>query len=131
MQYTDFCRLKSAQTAGSNGTYVVWQLCGNPKGRWFLLGQSVLYCIQPGGKTRLKAGDIDKANAISPVVMDLTGSCAKKISLKIMTLNNSFQKSNDCLGNPVGIGIAVTWSVLDTAKAVFAVDNYVNGIGRR
>ena len=41
-----------------------------------------------------------------------------------MTLNNSRQKINDCLGNPVEIGIAVTWRVVDTAKAVFNVDNY-------
>ena len=47
-----------------------------------------------------------------------------KISLKIMTLNNNKQKINDCLGNPVEIGIAVTWRVVDTAKAVFNVDNY-------
>ncbi|MCF0122992.1 MAG: SPFH domain-containing protein, partial [Ruminiclostridium sp.] len=48
----------------------------------------------------------------------------KKLSLKIMTLNNSRQKINDCLGNPVEIGIAVTWRVVDTAKAVFDVDNF-------
>ena len=48
----------------------------------------------------------------------------KKISLKIMTLNNNRQKINDCLGNPVEIGIAVTWKVVDTAKAAFCVDNY-------
>ena len=48
----------------------------------------------------------------------------KNISLKVMTLNNSRQKINDCLGNPVEIGIAVTWRVVDTAKAVFNVDNY-------
>ena len=48
----------------------------------------------------------------------------KKISLKIMTLNNNRQKINDCLGNPVEIGIAVMWRVTDTAKAVFHVDNY-------
>lgn len=48
----------------------------------------------------------------------------KKISLKIMTLSNSRQKINDCLGNPVEIGIAVMWRVTDTAKAVFNVDNY-------
>ena len=48
----------------------------------------------------------------------------KKISLKVMTLNNSRQKINDCLGNPVEIGIAVMWKVTDTAKAVFNVDNY-------
>lgn len=49
---------------------------------------------------------------------------SKKISLKIMTLNNNRQKINDCLGNPVEIGIAVMWKVNDTAKAVFNVDNY-------
>ena len=48
----------------------------------------------------------------------------KKISLKLMTLNNNRQKINDCLGNPVEIGIAVTWKVVDTAKAAFCVDNY-------
>ena len=49
---------------------------------------------------------------------------SKKISLKVMTLNNAKQKINDCLGNPVEIGIAVTWRITDTAKAVFNVDNY-------
>ena len=33
-------------------------------------------------------------------------------------------RSNDCLGNPIEIGIAVTWKIVDTAKAVFDVDNY-------
>ena len=41
-----------------------------------------------------------------------------------MTLNNNKQKINDCLGNPVEIGIAVIWCIKDTAKAVFHVDNY-------
>ena len=41
-----------------------------------------------------------------------------------MTLNNARQKINDCLGNPVEIGIAVMWKVTDTAKAAFNVDNY-------
>ena len=52
------------------------------------------------------------------------GGSNRRISLKIMTLNNNRQKINDCLGNPVEIGIAVTWRVVDTAKAVFNVDNY-------
>ncbi len=47
-----------------------------------------------------------------------------RMSLKIMTLNNNKQKINDCLGNPVEIGIAVMWRVVDTAKAAFNVDNY-------
>lgn len=48
----------------------------------------------------------------------------KKISLKAMTLNNDKQKINDLLGNPVIIGIVVIWRVVNTAKAVFNVDNY-------
>jgi regulator of protease activity HflC (stomatin/prohibitin superfamily) len=48
----------------------------------------------------------------------------KVISLKAMTLNNNKQKVNDELGNPVEIGIVVIWRVVNTAKAVFNVDNY-------
>ncbi|MDP4109775.1 MAG: SPFH domain-containing protein, partial [Bacillota bacterium] len=49
---------------------------------------------------------------------------SKKISLKSMTLNNEKQKINDQLGNPIIIGIVVIWRVVNTAKAVFNVDNY-------
>jgi len=48
----------------------------------------------------------------------------KKISLKSMTLHNEKQKVNDELGNPIIIGIVVIWKVVNTAKAVFNVDNY-------
>ena len=48
----------------------------------------------------------------------------KRLSLKAMTLNNDKQKINDQLGNPIIIGIVVIWRVVNTAKAVFNVDNY-------
>ncbi|HHW21587.1 MAG TPA: SPFH domain-containing protein [Clostridiaceae bacterium] len=48
----------------------------------------------------------------------------KTISLKAMTLNNNKQKINDALGNPVEVGVVVIWRVVNTAKAVFNVDNY-------
>ena len=48
----------------------------------------------------------------------------KKISLKAMTLSNEKQKINDAMGNPIIIGIVVIWRVINTAKAVFSVDNY-------
>ncbi|MDR1000525.1 MAG: SPFH domain-containing protein [Clostridiales bacterium] len=51
---------------------------------------------------------------------------SKKISLKSMTLNNDKQKINDLLGTPVIIGIVVIWRVVDTAKAVFNVENYAD-----
>jgi regulator of protease activity HflC (stomatin/prohibitin superfamily) len=50
---------------------------------------------------------------------------SKKISLKATTLNNDKQKINDQLGNPIIIGIVVIWRVVNTAKAVFNVDNYM------
>jgi regulator of protease activity HflC (stomatin/prohibitin superfamily) len=49
---------------------------------------------------------------------------SNKLSLKILTLNNNRQKINDRLGTPVEIGMAVTWCIDDTAKAVFNVQNY-------
>ncbi len=49
----------------------------------------------------------------------------RNISLKAITLNNDKQKVNDALGNPIIIGVVVVWRVIDTAKAVFNVENYV------
>ena len=79
--------------------------------------------VNPAWRTRLRqSGDSVHKD---PVQMAAdTASASKKISLKIMTLDNNRQKINDCLGNPVEIGIAVTWKIQDTAKAVFHVDNY-------
>lgn len=53
-----------------------------------------------------------------------TGNAAKKISTKTNTLNNRKQKVNDALGNPVIIGAAVIWRVVNPTKAVFNVENY-------
>ncbi len=86
--------------------------------------------VNPAAKTRLnQSGDVNggsgKPMMFSYGQASISGDAlSKKISLKIMTLNNSRQKINDCLGNPVEIGIAVMWRVVDTAKAVFNVDNY-------
>lgn len=48
----------------------------------------------------------------------------KKISTKTITLNNRKQKVNDALGNPIIIGTAVIWKVINPTKAVFNVDDY-------
>lgn len=50
----------------------------------------------------------------------------KKVSLRMMTLDNKKQKVNDLLGNPVEIGAAVIWRVVDPTKAVINVENYKN-----
>ena len=52
----------------------------------------------------------------------------RKISLKAMTLNNEKQKVNDEEGNPIEIGVVVIWRVVNTARAVFHVENYATYI---
>ena len=52
----------------------------------------------------------------------------RKISLKAMTLNNEKQKVNDEEGNPIEIGVVVIWRVVNTARAVFHVENYATFI---
>lgn len=56
---------------------------------------------------------------------EIAAKTNKKISLKTMTLNNEKQKINDEMGNPIEIGIVVIWRVVNTAKAVFNVENYM------
>ena len=101
---------------------------GTIKGDGFYAINPFCVSVNPAANTELnQSGDVKK----TPVVVSTSSgtttsvqSVSKKISLKIMTLNNNRQKINDCLGNPVEIGIAVTWRIVDTAKAVFNVDNY-------
>ena len=67
------------------------------------------------------------SSAFNPASGALAG-LGKKISLKAMTLNNEKQKVNDEEGNPIEIGVVVIWKVVNTARAVFDVDNYVSYI---
>lgn len=48
----------------------------------------------------------------------------RKISTKVMTLDNNKQKVNDQLGNPIIVGTVVIWQVSDPTQAVFSVENY-------
>ena len=101
---------------------------GTLKGEGFYFVNPFCTAVNPASKTKLnQSGDVN-TRALLPAAKANSAEAAelanKKISLKIMTLNNNRQKINDCLGNPVEIGIAVMWKVVDTAKAVFNVDNY-------
>ncbi len=100
---------------------------GTLKGEGFYYVNPFCAAINPAAATKLsQSGDVSdgilSAGGTNINVNQLAVS--KKLSLKVMTLSNSRQKINDCLGNPIEIGIAVTWKIVDTAKAVFNVDNY-------
>ena len=55
----------------------------------------------------------------------VAGVTKKKISTKVITLNNEKQKVNDALGNPIIIGAVVICKIIDPTKAVLNVDNYM------
>ena len=107
---------------------------GTLKGDGFYWVNPFCAAFNPAASTKLRqSGDVrgdDTAvkfgtgTGADTVNVNISGMADKRISLKMMTLNNNKQKINDCLGNPIEIGIAVIWKVVDTAKAVFDVDNY-------
>lgn len=116
---------------------LVLTLFGNYKGTLrepgFYFVNPFCTALNPAATTKLaQSGDIQGSRGQASLLSIASSNANtasleignKKISLKAMTLNNGRQKINDCLGNPVEIGIAVIWRVTDTAKAVFNVDNY-------
>ncbi len=54
-----------------------------------------------------------------------SAGAGRKLSLKAMTLNNDKQKVNDEEGNPIEISVVVIWRIVNTARAVFNVENYM------
>lgn len=97
---------------------------GTLKNEGFYFVNPFVTAVNPAAGTKLnQSGDIEASNS-KLKASSSSEVLSKKISLKMMTLSNTKQKINDCLGNPIEIGIAVIWRVKDTAKAVFNVDNY-------
>ena len=95
---------------------------GTLKDEGFFYVNPFCAAVNPAAKTKLnQSGDVSADSAQAAAQAQ---TISKKIFLKVMTLNNNRQKINDCLGNPIEIGIAVMWRVSDTAKAVFNVDNF-------
>ena len=98
------------------------QYVGTLKEPGFYFVNPFCSAVNPAARTKLnQSGDVKTKKTADGVDLE---AASKKLSLKVMTLNNNRQKINDCLGNPVEIGIAVTWRITNTAKAVFNVDNY-------
>lgn len=125
-----FCGLKVIKPQEALVLTLFGKYIGTLREEGFYFVNPFCTAVNPAAKTKLsQSGDVDggtnKAFAMLNGGQNVGVQAGnKKISLKVMTLNNSRQKINDCLGNPVEIGIAVMWRVTDTAKAVFQVDNY-------
>ena len=50
----------------------------------------------------------------------------KKVSLRVRNFESSRLKVNDSDGNPIEIAAVVVWKVVETAEAIFEVDDYEN-----
>lgn len=50
----------------------------------------------------------------------------RRVSVRVRNFETSKIKVNDRQGNPIEIAAVVVWKVVDTAEAVFEVDDYVN-----
>ena len=99
---------------------------GALKGEGFFFVNPFVVAVNPSSSST-SSGKLSSEQAVSPknAAQGFNIRPASKIiSLKAMTLNNDKQKINDQLGNPIIIGIVVIWKVVNTAKAVFNVDNY-------
>ena len=128
-----FCGLRVLKPQEALVLTLFGKYVGTLKGDGFYYVNPFCTAVNPAAGTKLRqSGDVGQGSAASAILKAAGGEVAvasyttvdKRISLKIMTLDNAKQKINDCLGNPIEIGIAVMWKVVDTAKAVFSVDNY-------
>ena len=141
--WVPFCGLKVLKPQEALVLTLFGKYIGTLKEDGFYFVNPFCVAVNPAARTKLnQSGDVDAGanNALLSVALGKNADAAaaasgemtsKKISLKAMTLSNSRQKINDCLGNPVEIGIAVIWKVTDTAKAVFNVDNYKEYLSRQ
>lgn len=50
----------------------------------------------------------------------------KKVSLRVRNFTTQTSKVNDARGNPIEIAAVVVWRVVDTARAIFGVDNFTD-----
>ncbi len=56
----------------------------------------------------------------------LYSSAGGKISLRVRNFTTTTSKVNDANGNPIHIAAVVVWRVVDTARASFGVDDFVD-----
>ena len=112
------------------------QLENNDGGGWrmflamlaFLISMvmfSSLTIISPGDTKVIQffgryIGTIRKAG----LLMTVPFTTKKKVSVKVRNFETNELKVNDADGNPVNIAAIVVWQVADTAKSVFAVEQY-------
>ena len=91
----------------------------------FLLVVSSLTIVSPGDTKVTQffgryLGTVRKQGLLMTVPL----TTKKKVSVKVRNFETNELKVNDADGNPINIAAIVVWQVADTAKSVFAVEQY-------
>jgi len=121
-----FCGLKVLKPNEALVLALFGRYYGTLKGAGFFWVNPFCTPVNPAAGTTnpATAASITTALTSAENLSALLGGGGRKISLKAMTLSNDRQKINDQLGNPIIISTVVIWKVVNTAKAVFEVDNF-------
>ncbi|HZU12525.1 MAG TPA: SPFH domain-containing protein [Chloroflexota bacterium] len=95
----------------------------------FVLVLSTLVIVAPGQSQVVQffgsyVGTVRRPGLWSVVPLTVR----RAVSLRVRNFETNRLKVNDADGNPIEIAAIVVWQVADTAKAVFAVDDYTDFI---
>jgi regulator of protease activity HflC (stomatin/prohibitin superfamily) len=91
-----------------------------------LVGARGLISVTPGEAVVLRlAGSYQGTVRRAGLWLVHPGARRDRVSTRIRNHETGMLKVNDGDGNPIEIAAAVVWVVEDTARALFAVDNYV------
>jgi regulator of protease activity HflC (stomatin/prohibitin superfamily) len=91
----------------------------------FLFALCGFYLLQPNQSAAiLLFGDYKGTDRTTGLRWTWPWMSAKKISVRIHNITSERLKVNDLRGNPVEIASNVVWRVVDTAQALFDVDDY-------
>ncbi len=90
-----------------------------------LLGWSGLFSIQPNQAKALTLFGAYRGSVKTAGLWWANPFYAKRsVSLRVRNFETAELKVNDKNSNPIEIGAIVVWQVIDTAEALFAVDNF-------
>jgi regulator of protease activity HflC (stomatin/prohibitin superfamily) len=92
------------------------------------LGLAGLFVVSPGEARVLQLFGSYVGTAKTPGLWwsNPFNSPRRRVSLRVRNFESSKLKVNDHSGNPIEIAAVVVWQVVDTAEAMFQVDDYNN-----
>jgi regulator of protease activity HflC (stomatin/prohibitin superfamily) len=102
---------------------------------WTIIGVSLLFVLFASGLTVLSPNEARVIQFFGRYVGTVRQqglhwtvplTTKRRVSLRVRNFESARLKVSDADGNPVEIAAVVVWRVVDSAKAVFAVDDHVN-----